>query len=112
MSNDAPRRAGDPLPIGVDETVILSDDRGKQFLVRLDVSRSFAYHRGELPHSEIIGRNEGETVTTSGDGSLLILRPRLTDFIMKMKRGAQIVYPKDIGPILVYADIGPGMTVV
>jgi tRNA (adenine57-N1/adenine58-N1)-methyltransferase len=29
-----------------------------------------------------------------------------------MKRGAQVVYPKDLGPILVYADIGPGMTVL
>jgi tRNA (adenine57-N1/adenine58-N1)-methyltransferase len=29
-----------------------------------------------------------------------------------MKRGAQVVYPKDLGPILVYGDIGPGMTVL
>jgi tRNA (adenine57-N1/adenine58-N1)-methyltransferase len=29
-----------------------------------------------------------------------------------MKRGAQVVYPKDLGPILVYADIGPGMTIL
>jgi tRNA (adenine57-N1/adenine58-N1)-methyltransferase len=42
----------------------------------------------------------------------LLLRPRLADFVLKMKRGAQVVYPKDLGPILVYADIGPGMTVL
>jgi tRNA (adenine57-N1/adenine58-N1)-methyltransferase len=43
---------------------------------------------------------------------LLVLRPRLADYILKMKRSAQVVYPKDLGPIIVYADIGPGMTVV
>jgi len=43
---------------------------------------------------------------------MLLLRPRLADYIIKMKRGAQVVYPKDIGPILMYADVGPGMTVL
>lgn len=43
---------------------------------------------------------------------MLLLRPRLADYILKMKRGAQVVYPKDIGPILMYADVGPGMTVL
>jgi tRNA (adenine57-N1/adenine58-N1)-methyltransferase len=41
-----------------------------------------------------------------------LIRPRLADFVLKMKRSAQVVYPKDLGPILVYADIGPGMTVL
>jgi tRNA (adenine57-N1/adenine58-N1)-methyltransferase len=43
---------------------------------------------------------------------LLLVRPRLADFILKMKRGAQVVYPKDLGAILIYADIAPGMTVL
>ena len=51
-------------------------------------------------------------VTASGGTRLLLIRPRLADFILKMKRAAQVVYPKDLGPILVYADIGPGMTVL
>ena len=41
----------------------------------------------------------------SGGARLLAFRPTLADYILKMKRGAQVVYPKDIGLILVYADI-------
>ena len=39
-------------------------------------------------------------------------RPRFADFALKMKRGAQVVYPKDLGPILIYADVFPGARVL
>jgi tRNA (adenine57-N1/adenine58-N1)-methyltransferase len=39
-------------------------------------------------------------------------RPRLADFVLKMPRGAQVVYPKDLGPIVVYADVFPGARVL
>ena len=37
-----------------------------------------------------------------------VLRPTLEDFVVEMPRGAQVIYPKDLGPILMLADIGPG----
>jgi tRNA (adenine57-N1/adenine58-N1)-methyltransferase len=60
----------------------------------------------------MIGKEEGFRLQSSGGGSLLVLRPRLADFVLKMPRGATVVYPKDMGPIAVYADLGPGMTVL
>jgi tRNA (adenine57-N1/adenine58-N1)-methyltransferase len=39
-------------------------------------------------------------------------RPRMADFVLKMPRGAQVVYPKDVGPILVEGDIHPGARVL
>ncbi len=96
--------AGDPA--------LLIDDKGRQFLLRLDPVRTFQYHQGSVAHSELIGRDDGTWVISSTGGRLLLLRPRLADYILKMKRGAQIVYPKDLGPILLYADIAPGMTVL
>lgn len=94
------------------EPALLVDDKGRHFLLSLDAGRTFQYHQGSVPHRDIIGREEGTWVTTAGGGRLLLLRPRLADYILKMKRGPQVVYPKDLGPILVYADIGPGMTVL
>ena len=41
-----------------------------------------------------------------------MLRPTLADFVLKMPRGAQVIYPKDLGPILVLADISPGVRVL
>ncbi len=94
------------------EPCLLIDGKGRQYLLKLDPQRQFQYHRGVLEHTDIIGLPEGSWVQASSGGRLLAIRPRLADFILRMRRGAQVVYPKDIGPILVYADIGPGMTIV
>lgn len=94
------------------EPALLVDERGRHFLLRLESGRTFQFHRGAIEHSELIGAEDGTWVESSGGATLLLLRPRLADFILRMKRGAQVVYPKDLGPILVYADIGPGMTVL
>jgi tRNA (adenine57-N1/adenine58-N1)-methyltransferase len=95
---------GDPaLPI---------DAKGRQFLLKLETGRTFQFHQGSIPHESLIGEEDGSWVEVSGGARMLLIRPRLSDYILKMKRGAQVVYPKDLGPILVYADIGPGMTVL
>ncbi|MGH8916410.1 MAG: tRNA (adenine-N1)-methyltransferase [Acidimicrobiia bacterium] len=96
--------AGDP--------VLLIDSKGRHFLLKLDPDRMFQYHEGQVPHTDLIGCEDGTWINSSTGAHLLLLRPRLADFILKMKRSAQVVYPKDLGPILVYADIGPGMTVL
>lgn len=94
------------------EPALLIDSKGRHFLLRLESGRTFQYHQGEVAHDELIGAEDGSWVGSSVGGKLLLLRPRLADYILKMKRGAQVVYPKDLGPILVYADIAPGMRVL
>lgn len=94
------------------EPCLLIDGKGRQFLLKLDAERQFQYHRGTLPHADIIGREDGSWVESTGGGRLLALSPRLADYILRMRRSAQVVYPKDIGPILVYADVAPGQVVV
>jgi tRNA (adenine57-N1/adenine58-N1)-methyltransferase len=43
---------------------------------------------------------------TSAGEELLILKPTLAEFVLKkLKRASQIIYPKDIGQILVLADV-------
>jgi tRNA (adenine57-N1/adenine58-N1)-methyltransferase len=94
------------------EPALLIDTNGRQFLLKLEAGRTFQFHRGTLPHDSLIGSGDGTWFESSGGERMLLLRPRLADFILKMKRGAQVVYPKDLGPILVYGDIGPGMTIL
>jgi tRNA (adenine57-N1/adenine58-N1)-methyltransferase catalytic subunit len=97
-------RAGEPA--------LLIDQKGRQFLLKLENGKDFVSHQGSVPHDEMIGSEDGTWLTTTGGSSLLLIRPRLADFVLRMKRGAQVVYPKDLGPIIVYADIAPGMTVL
>ncbi|HUG08398.1 MAG TPA: tRNA (adenine-N1)-methyltransferase [Acidimicrobiia bacterium] len=100
------------MPFSEGEPALLIDGKGRHFLLRLEPGRTFQFHNGSVPHDDLIGAEDGTWVESSGNARLLLLRPRLADFILKMKRGAQVVYPKDLGPILVYADIAPGMTVL
>lgn len=94
------------------ETCLLVDAKGRSYLVDLSERGEFQYHGGTVPHARIIGSPDGTSLWTSSGARLVALRPRLADYILRMKRGAQVVYPKDIGPILVWGDIGPGMTVL
>lgn len=94
------------------EACLLIDGRGRHYLVDLEPGGVFQYHVGSLPLDQVIGRPEGTLLRSSGDGRLVALRPRLADYILRMRRGAQIVYPKDIGPILHWGDIGPGRRVL
>jgi tRNA (adenine57-N1/adenine58-N1)-methyltransferase len=94
------------------ERVLLLDDRGRRYMIRLETGGTFHFHGGALPHDLVIGSDEGTMVHTSTGGTLRCFRPRLLDFILKMDRGAQVIYPKDIGPILMYADVFPGARVL
>ena len=99
-------------PFEAGERVLLIDTRDRRYLVSLKTGGQFHSHRGGLEHDEIIGSPEGTFFRTSGNSKLLAFRPTMSDFVLKMKRGAQVVYPKDIALILLYADVFPGASVL
>lgn len=99
-------------PLQPGERVVLIDDRGRRLLIRLEAGQSFHFHGGIVPHDLIIGAPDGVQVHSTTGAALICVRPRLADFILKMGRGAQVIYPKDIGPILVYSDVFPGARVL
>jgi tRNA (adenine57-N1/adenine58-N1)-methyltransferase catalytic subunit len=99
-------------PLTSGERVLVIDARGRRYLMTLKPGGEFHTHLGALRHDDLIGRPEGSVVTASRGSKLLAFRPLLADFVLKMERGAQVVYPKDLGLILVYADIFPGARVL
>lgn len=94
------------------ELVMLIDSKQRRYLVKLARGDSFHLHTGIIEHDSVIGLEPGVTVRTSGGSRLLAVRPTLSDYILKMPRGAQVIYPKDLGPIVMHADIGPGNRVL
>jgi len=102
----------DRTPFAAGESCLLFDDRGRTFLLTLRADGEFHFHNGMLAHAAIIGRLPGAVLQSSRSVDLIAVRPRLADYVVKMKRGATVLYPKDAGAILVWADIGPGMTVL
>lgn len=99
-------------PFAAGEVCLLLDARTRTYLVDLRPGGRFQYHAGGVPHDDIIGRLPGTVLRTSADARLVALRPRLADYVLRMKRGPQVVYPKDLGAIVHWGDIGPGMTVL
>jgi tRNA (adenine57-N1/adenine58-N1)-methyltransferase len=51
-------------------------------------------------------------VTTNLGSRLLALRPTFAELVVERRRQAQPIYPKDLGAILVGADLGPGAAVL
>ncbi|MDP9185427.1 MAG: hypothetical protein M3O29_07165, partial [Actinomycetota bacterium] len=99
-------------PFEPGEQVLLIDQRGRTYLLKLQTAGTYHTHSGTLPHDTLIGQPEGTRAETSGGMVVTAFRPRFADYALKMKRGAQVIYPKDLGPILTYADIFPGARVL
>jgi len=91
--------------------VQLTDPKGRMHTITLEPGRQFHTHKGILEHDSLLGGPEG-VVVTIGTTAYLALRPLLSDFVLSMPRGAQVVYPKDSGQIVQMADIFPGAHVV
>lgn len=103
------------LPRGafrVGDRVQLTGPKGKLNTITLEAGGTFGTHRGELKHDDIIGQLEGSVVKNRNGVEYLALRPLLTDFVLSMPRGANIIYPKDSALIVTIGDIFPGARVV
>src|SRR5918992_4096343 len=100
------------VPFEPGERILLVDQRGRRYLVRLRAGETWHSHGGGVPHDLLLGASEGTMVRSATGMSFHAFRPRMADFVLKMPRGAQVVYPKDVGAILVEADVGPGADVL
>jgi tRNA (adenine57-N1/adenine58-N1)-methyltransferase len=67
---------------------------------------------GIIAHDEIIGREWGTQVHTHLGKAFTLLQPALDDLLRDIERNTQVVYPKDIGYILLNLGVGPGTRVL
>src|SRR4030042_2166728 len=82
--------------------------QNKRFIFRLTEGSKFETHRGYLNHNDLIGKSWGSRVLTHMGSPFVLLQPSLADILVETRRNTQIMYPQDIGFILVSMDIGPG----
>jgi tRNA (adenine57-N1/adenine58-N1)-methyltransferase catalytic subunit len=83
------------------ERVLLVDPKERRYLITLVGGATFHTHAGVVAHDDIIGGDEGRMINGSTGRQFLVLRPTLSD-----------IYPKDLGAILIAADLGPGQRVL
>jgi len=104
MAHSGPFRAGD--------RVQLTDSKGRHYTIVLVAGGEYHTHRGALAHDDLIGAPEGSVVKSANGTAYLALRPLLTDYVLSMPRGAQVIYPKDAAQIVHEGDVFPGARVL
>jgi tRNA (adenine57-N1/adenine58-N1)-methyltransferase len=106
------RPEGDPGTLRTGDVVQFVDVKGRRYQATLRPGGQFHSHAGFVEHDDVVGLPDASTVLTTKGQRLVVVRPTLSDFVFKMPRGAQVIYPKDLGPILMLADIAPGVRVL
>lgn len=86
--------------------------RHKHFILTLEAGAKFETHRGILQHNDLIGKAWGTQVFSHLGAPFFLLQPSLADLLTNLPRTTQIMYPKDIGFILVTMGVGPGQKVM
>lgn len=94
------------------DLVQLVDKKRHTFIVQMTPGDELHTHRGIIAHDDIIDRPWGVVVNTHTGYPFLTVAPSLGDLLLRTKRSTQIMYPKDIGFILVNMGIGPGKRVI
>jgi len=96
----------------LNDTILLVSRDEKHYMVRLTAGGQMHTNRGFIPHDALIGKPYGSTVKTQLGHPFLLLQPSSHDLVMHIKRAGQIIYPKEIGAIVMKLNIVPGSRVV
>lgn len=91
---------------------LLAAPKGKSYLFVLDPDKKVHSNYGCIPMSEIAEANYGDELKTHKGKSFRLIRPTIHDLVRNVKRQTQVIYPKDMGYIIMRLGIGPGSVVV
>ena len=81
-------------------------------IVKIEAGKEIQSHKGILKMDDLIGLKWGSTVKSHNGNTFFILQPALNDILKDTPRNTQILYPKDIGFVLLSLGVGPGKIVV
>ena len=94
------------------DRIQLTDSKGKLYSFTITPGKEWHTHKGWITHDDLIGLPEGSVVSTTAGLSFSAFKPLLADFVLTMRRGATIVYPKDAAMIVGVADVFHGARVL
>lgn len=90
------------------DVAMLVGVKHKSHIVRLQPGKILQTHRGEIRHDDLIDLPWGTTVKSHIGRTFHLLEPSIADLIRELPRRTQILYPKDIGFILMTLGVGTG----
>ncbi|KAL6105133.1 trmt61b [Pungitius sinensis] len=111
-SDAAAVTSASPRPLAPGE-LLVAEHRRKE---RVEFSKMFELQTGArlgsswgvISHDDVAGRPAGSFVRTSRGVSILVRRASLEDYVLYMRRGPAIAYPKDASAMLMMMDVTEG----
>ncbi|MGI6367509.1 MAG: tRNA (adenine-N1)-methyltransferase [Anaerolineae bacterium] len=94
------------------DRVLLLSARGDRHLLTLVPGQQLHTQRGVISHDDILGQPFGATIRTHLGQQLYLLRPSIHDELMGIRRASQVIYPKELGHILLRLDLHAGSRVI
>jgi tRNA (adenine57-N1/adenine58-N1)-methyltransferase len=101
-----------PGALRAGEAVLFIDRKERDYLRTLRAGARIHIRGGFIAADDLIDGPEGREIENSGGEPFLVLRPTYATLIPNLPRRAQVIYPKDVGTILLWGDIAPGVRVV
>ena len=96
--------------VSLDNTVVVLKNNKHKHLAVLKDDQEFVSQNGVIKFNDI--RELPSTVTSSKNHEYYVYIPSFDEFILLMKRGPQIIYPKDIGAILIAGNISKNSNIL
>ena len=96
--------------MNLDNSLIVIESQNKKYLTVIKSDDHFITNDGKISYNDI--KSVPSTVISSTGKEFNIYKPTYKEFILLMRRGPQIIYPKDIGSIIVDANINNKSTVL
>jgi len=84
----------------------------KSFILRIHPDERLETHNGVIQHADLLGQLFGSTVRSHLGADFVLLTPSTAEITRTLKRQSQIIFPKDIGLILLKLSIEPGQEVI
>jgi tRNA (adenine57-N1/adenine58-N1)-methyltransferase len=94
------------------DMVLIHLDEKREYIVQAKAELRLSSDLGEILVKDLIGKPYGFVGKTHLDRPFFCLKPSLSDLMMKVKRSTTVVYPKDLGYLLLETSVGPGTRVV
>lgn len=94
------------------DLIELASTQAKYFIFELNPGEEFHTHRGIVKHDDLIGKPFGSVIESHKGSRFYLFQPGITELVQTTKRNTQIMYPKDIGYILLRLNIKPGSRVI
>ncbi len=94
------------------DTVLLVTADQSRYLLRLRASAELHTHQGIFPHAMVQATAPGSTLVGLQGHSALVLEPALDDLMRTLRRGSQIIYPKDAAWLVHRLSLRSGSRVI